>query len=59
MKKSELKKIVTQVQELEEQCQQGINVPENLVKMEEIMIKLSFEDMLELTELLNKKFLTK
>ena len=57
-KKNKLKEIALEMEQLENECQQGINISENIIKMEKIMIGLSLEDMLELTEILNKKFLT-
>lgn len=58
MEKEKLKAIASQIIELEEQCTQGINVSENLQKMEELMLKLPFEDLLELNLELEKNFLT-
>ena len=58
-KKNKLKEIALEMEQLENECQQDINVSENLLKMEKLMMQLSLEDMLELTEILNKKFLTK
>lgn len=58
-KKNKLKEIALKMEQLENECQQGINVSENLLKMEKLMMQLSLEDMLELTEILNEKFLTK
>ena len=58
-KKNKLKEIALEMEQLENECQQGINVSENLLKMEKLMMQLSLEDMLELTEILNEKFLTK
>ena len=55
-KKNKLKEIALEMEQLENECQQGINISENIIKMEKIMMGLSLEDMLELTEILNKKF---
>ncbi len=53
-----LNKIAEQVMQLEQECQQGINISENLEKMEELMQDLSLEELLQMDEILNKKFLT-
>lgn len=53
-----IKKIAKQIQQLEEECQQGNNISENLKKMEELMSNLPFEEMLELNEILEQNFLT-
>lgn len=53
-----LKEIAEQIISLEQECQQGINISENLQKMENLMKDLPFEEMLELNEILEKKFLT-
>ena len=58
-KKNKLKEIALEMEQLENECQKGINVSENLLKMEKLIMQLSLEDMLELTEILNEKFLTK
>lgn len=50
----EIKKIAQEIQKLEQECQQGINVSENLKKMEEIMLSLPFEKLLELNEEIEK-----
>ena len=54
-----LKEIAEQIALLEQECQQGINISENLEKMEELMKDLPFEEILELNEILEKNFLTK
>ena len=53
-----IKKIAKQIQQLEEECQQGNNISENLKKMEELMSNLPLEEMLELNEILEQNFLT-
>lgn len=58
-KKNKLKEIALEMEQLENECQKNINVSENLIKMEKLMMQLSLKDMLELTEILNEKFLTK
>ena len=54
-----LKEIAEQIVLLEQECQQGINISENLEKMEELMKDLPFKEILELNEILEKNFLTK
>lgn len=53
-----INKIADQIMVLEEECQKDINISENLKKMEELMKDLSLEEILELNEILEKKFLT-
>ena len=54
-----LQEIAEQIISLEQECQQGINISENLEKMEELMKDLPFKEILELNEILEKNFLTK
>ena len=57
-----LQEIAEQIISLEQECQQGINISENLEKMEEkkeLMKDLPFEEILKLNEILEKNFLTK
>ena len=54
--KKKLKEIAFEREQLEKECQKGINISENIIKMEKIMMGLSLTDMLELTEILNEKF---
>ena len=56
IKKKNLKELAFEMEQLEKECQKGINISENLIKMEKIMMGLSLTDMLELTEILNEKF---
>lgn len=56
--------IARKLMELEQECQKGNNISENLSKMDEIIASLSIQDMLELDaymeenfEKLNKKYL--
>lgn len=53
-----INQIANQIMVLEEKCQKDINISENLKKMEELMKDLSLEEILELNEILEKKFLT-
>ena len=56
--------IARKLMELEQECQKGNNISENLSKMDEVIASLSVQDMLELDaymeenfEKLNKKYL--
>lgn len=53
-----LKEIAEQIVLLEQECQQGINISENLEKMDNLMKNIPFDKLLELNEILEKKFLT-
>lgn len=53
-----LKEIAEQIVLLEQECQQGINISENLEKMEKLMEDIPFDALLELNEILEKIFLT-
>jgi hypothetical protein len=53
-----LKEIAEQIILLEQECQQGINISENLKKMEELVVDIPFDKLLELNEILEKNFLT-
>lgn len=50
MKNQNLEDISKQILELEEQCTKGINVSENLEKMEKIMMDLPLDKLFELIE---------
>ena len=56
--KKELQNIANQIVQLEQECQKGINISENLQKMEILMRNIPFNELLELNEVLEKKFLT-
>lgn len=56
--------IARKLMELEQECQKGNNISENLSKMDEVIASLSIQDMLELDaymeenfEKINKKYL--
>lgn len=53
-----LKEIAEQIILLEQECQQGINISENLEKMEKLMKDIPFDALLELNEIVEKNFLT-
>ena len=52
--KKKLNKIAEQIILLEQECQQGINISENLEKMEKLMKDIPFDALLELNEILEK-----
>ena len=58
MTKENIKAIAQRIQELESECEQGINVSKNLAEMEALMLTLPFEDLLELNCEIEKNFLT-
>lgn len=58
MKKSKLENLSKKILNLEQECQKGENVSENLEEMEKIANKLSLVDLFRLAEILenNLKF---
>ena len=54
--KNKIKNLAKEIALLEQECEQGINVSENLKKMEEIMTELPFEDLLKLNYEIEKNF---
>lgn len=56
MNNKELKKIAEEITVLEQKCQNGENISENLVRMEKLVSKLSIEDILELSSLIETNF---
>lgn len=58
MKKEKLQNIANQIIQLEQECQKGINISENLQKMEILMRNIQFNELFELNEIIEKKFLT-
>lgn len=56
MNNKELKKIAKEITILEQKCQNGENISENLALMEELVSKLSIEDLLELSLLMETNF---
>lgn len=53
--KKQLQKIASQIIKLESACQNNDNISKNMSEMENIMSNLSFEDMLPLLALLEKR----
>ena len=51
-----LKQIAERIVELEQEMEKGINVSENEKKIEELMLNVSFNELFQLTEILNRKF---
>ena len=54
-----IKKIANDFIELEKKCQLGINISENMSKMENLIKCLSIKEMLEVNDLIEQNFLTK
>lgn len=54
-----IKKIANDFIELEKECQLGINISENMSKMENLIKCLSIKEMLEVNDLIEQNFLTK
>ena len=50
-----LKEIAEQIALLEQECQQGINISENLEKMDNLMKNIPFDKLLELNEIFSKE----
>ena len=50
-----LKDIANNIYNLEQKCQQNINVKENMEEMEKIILSLSLNDLLKINEYLEKK----
>ena len=53
--KKKLVKVANQIMAIEEKLQAGENMNENLEKMEKLINSLSFEDLLEVNDYLEKK----
>lgn len=53
--KKKLVKVANQIMAIEEKLQAGENMNENLEKMEKLVNSLSFEDLLEVNDYLEKK----
>ena len=49
MKKRDIKKLANHIWELEQECQKGNNISNNLTKMQEIADNLSIADFINLT----------
>lgn len=55
----ELKNIAKQIFNLELECQNGVNVPQNMAKIEQLIKILSVDDIFKIdTYITNKNFLT-
>ena len=53
--KNDLEKIAARMVELENECQNGINISENLKEMTRLMECVSFEDLIQLGEIIERK----
>lgn len=56
MRRSKLKKIASDLWDLEQKCQNDENVSENMKKMTEISQELSFNDLLQLIEYMDRVY---
>ena len=55
----ELKNIAKQIFDLELECQNGVDVPQNMAKIEQLIKMLSVDDIFKIdTYITNKNFLT-
>lgn len=55
----ELKNIAKQIFDLELECQNGVNVPQNMAKIKQLIKILSVDDIFKIdTYITNKNFLT-
>lgn len=56
MTKKEIKRLAKEIISLEQKCQNGENIAENLVQMENLVSKLSIEDILKLSLMVETNF---
>ena len=54
--KKNLEEIATRIAELENECEKGINISENMKEMTRLMYCVSFEDLFQLNEIIERKF---
>lgn len=54
--KNDLEKMATRIIELENECQSGINISENMKEARRLMESLSFEYLFHLGEIMERKF---
>lgn len=54
--KNDLEQIAARMVELENECQSGINISENMKEMTKLMESVSFEDLFQLGEIIERKF---
>ena len=54
--KKNLEEIVSQLVILEKECEKGINISENMEEMTKLMSSVSFEDLFQLNEIIERKF---
>ena len=54
--KKNLEEIANRIAELESECDKGINISENMEEMTRLMCSVSFEDLFQLNEIIEKKF---
>ena len=58
MDKQKIKRIAKEISQLEKECEQGINISENIKRMETLMSELPFDELLELNFEIEQNFLT-
>lgn len=56
MTKKEKQELARKIMELEQECQQGNNISENLSKMDEVIRPLSIQDLIELDAYMEENF---
>ena len=56
MKNKEIKSLAEKIINLEQKCQAGKNIAENLKKMEQLVSKLSVNDILQLSLMVETNF---
>ena len=54
MNNAQLKEVAQKILELEQECQQGINVSENISSIEKLVSKFSVSDLLKLDEYISE-----
>ena len=57
MKKAELKKLASEIKDLELKCQKGENISENEFKIQQLAENLTLEDLLKIDEILSCNYL--
>lgn len=58
MNRVEKRKLARQIAKLDKKCKNENNISENMAQMEDIIKNCSIEDLLEIDELIMKKYLT-
>ena len=58
MANKKIKDLAKKIAYLNDECEKGNNISENMIKIEELVKNCSLEDLLEIDELIMKKYLT-